>query len=197
MPLPPRTNVKVLNPEVERLLFQEKVITEELEGLMDGLSEPQFQWTPQPGTWSMGQCIDHLNATDRTFLSNIEAAIAKGRAAGMVGEGPYTYGFFSRLMHRMTIPPVKRRFPAPAMFRPGMNKNKAAVLMEWKTNHERMKAVMESANGLDMQRIKVQSPASKLVKVNLGMAFWILTAHEKRHLWQARNVRNNLGFPPA
>jgi len=197
MPLPPRTNDKVLNPEIERLLYQVKVIEEEATGLFDGLSQSQFNWHPTPGSWSLGQCFDHLNITAKKYLDNLEAAIAAARSGGQLGEGPYVYGFLGRMFQRMTLPPVKRRFSAPAVFRPAADKKMDAVVNEWSQVHDRMKKVIESANGIDLQRVKVASPASNLLKISLGMGFWILTAHEKRHLWQARNVRNAKGFPSA
>jgi hypothetical protein len=33
------------------------------------------------------------------------------------------------------------------------------------------------------------------LKFTLGQAFRLLAAHERRHLWQARNVRNAPNFP--
>jgi len=197
MPLPPRTDVKYFNPEIERLLFQVKVIVEELEGLVDGVSETQFHWSPQPGAWSIGQCIDHLNVALQQYLVILEPAIANTRKSGALSEGPFVYGFLSRMFLRMTLPPVKRRFSAPKVFVPGTQKKMAMVLAEWKTLHERLSKTLESASGIDLKRVKVPSPASSLMKISLGMAFWILTAHEKRHLWQARNVRNAKGFPAA
>jgi DinB superfamily len=197
MPLPPRTNIKVLNPEIERLLYQVKVIEEEATGLFQGLSDAQFNWQPKPGSWSIAQCFDHLNVTGKAFAATLEPACAKARAAGQLSEGPYVYGFFGRFFLRLTIPPVKRRFPAPAVFRPAANKNRETVMSEWAANHAKLKQIIEGASGIDLQRVKVASPASSLFKINLGMFLWILTAHEKRHMWQARNVRNAAGFPTA
>ena len=156
-----------------------------------------FNWQPKPGTWSLGQCLDHINVTSRKFLDSMEPVIAAARSGGQLSEGPYVYGFLGRMFQRMTLPPAKRRFSAPAMFRPVEGKKMEAVASEWAQVHERMKKVIENASGVDLQRVKVASPASNLLKINLGMGFWIMTAHEKRHLWQARNVRNTPGFPAA
>ena len=71
----------------------------------------------------------------------------------------------------------------------------ADVLTEWEASHARLEEVVRQADGLDLERIKVPSPVTNLIKYNLGMAFWIQTAHDRRHLWQAREVRNHPGFP--
>jgi hypothetical protein len=66
---------------------------------------------------------------------------------------------------------------------------------EWERTHDQFADLLKDANGLDLARIKVTSPALRLLKYGLGMGFWIWTAHDRRHLWQAREVRNAAGFP--
>jgi hypothetical protein len=49
-------------------------------------------------------------------------------------------------------------------------------------------ALVEQSVGLDLAARKVPSPASRYVKYNVYSAFRIVTAHERRHLWQARRA---------
>ena len=51
------------------------------------------------------------------------------------------------------------------------------------------------AEGLDLNRVKVVSPANRRLKIGLGTAFAVTAAHQRRHLWQARQVREAPGFP--
>jgi hypothetical protein len=178
-------------------LYQVKVIVEEGEGLVDGLNPTQMNWSPGQGQWSIASVFEHLNATGRLYLPVLEGAAAKARQEGRIGEGPFVYGFLARWFLRMTLPPVKRRFSAPAAFRPAAGKDPLAIVAEWREMNRRMHEAMVGASGVDLAAVKVTSPASKLLRLSLGMAYWILTAHEKRHLWQARNVRNNAAFPSA
>jgi hypothetical protein len=41
----------------------------------------------------------------------------------------------------------------------------------------------------------VKSPAVSWIRLPLGSGFALMVAHERRHLWQARNVINETGFP--
>ncbi|MBM3739131.1 MAG: DinB family protein [Acidobacteria bacterium] len=195
MPLPRRPNDRPLNAELERLLYQEKVILQEAEGLYWGLSDEQMNWAPAPGQWSMAQCLDHLNLTNRKMADGIEASMKSGRAAGLLSDGPFTYGFLARWFHRSLQPPVKRKFKAPPPFVPAPQKRMADILPEWDRTHERITSLIRDCNGLDLARIKVASPASRLLKYSLGIAFWIQTAHDRRHLWQMRQIRNHPEFP--
>jgi hypothetical protein len=51
------------------------------------------------------------------------------------------------------------------------------------------------AEGLDLARVKVPTPISRLLKLSLGMTLAQAAAHERRHLEQARRVRENPRFP--
>jgi hypothetical protein len=69
------------------------------------------------------------------------------------------------------------------------------VRTEWVRTHKSLEQLVRDANGVDLAKVKVPSPITSLIRYNLGMAFWIQTAHDRRHLWQAREVRNSPGFP--
>ena len=195
MPLPPRAADRPLNAELERLLYQAKVILEEAEGLAWGLTQDQFNWRPADGSWSVGQCMDHLNMANRGFIANSEVAIRSAREKRQLSDGPFRYGWLVRWLYRQMEPPVKRRFKAPPVFDPASGKEKADVQAEWVKNHERLNELIRDANGIDLVKVKVVSPAASWLKYSIGMGLWIQCAHDRRHLWQARNVRNHPGFP--
>jgi hypothetical protein len=51
---------------------------------------------------------------------------------------------------------------------------------------------VESANGLDLNRIKINSPSSSRVSFNLFSCYHIVAAHERRHLNQAEETRRDI-----
>jgi hypothetical protein len=55
---------------------------------------------------------------------------------------------------------------------------------------------LEQASGLDLERIKVPAPGLGPVKLNLHVTLAWIAAHQRRHLWQARQVRAHPAFPP-
>lgn len=196
--LPPRAYDRTLNSEIERLLYQLDVVVMDAQGLAAGLDREQFNWRPDAGRWSAGQCMEHLNITARRALPLFEEAIQEGRAQGRTHPGPYVYGFFERLFLRALEPPVKRwRVGAPKGFLPGDDLDPEMVMGEFASLHQRARELIRDANGLDLARIKVPSAFSRRVRYSLGMGFWILTAHDRRHVWQARMVLQTRTRPAA
>ena len=47
---------------------------------------------------------------------------------------------------------------------------------------------MEAGAEYDLERVKVVSPASSMIRPLLGCAILAMAAHGRRHLWQARQL---------
>lgn len=165
-------------------------IRQQVPGLVAHLSDAQFHWSPAPNRWSMAQCFEHLNATARAFVPAIDRAMADARARGLTGSSPFAYSLFERLFLRSTEPPPRLRMRAPRVLVPAPDKPMDAVLGEFNVWQDRLGERIRLADGLDLRRARARSPAFPLVRWSLGSLFAITLAHERRHLWQARQVRN-------
>lgn len=155
-----------------------------------GLSEEQANQQPRPGAWSVAECIAHLNQTNRLYSERIAAAIEDGKSRkvfGVSGTPPNGLGaWFARGME----PPYTLKFKAPVAFQPTSSRYQVdQVLAEWDQLHHRLLQLVAEADGLDWKRVKVQSPVSKFVRTSLAGSFGIIGAHDRRHLWQAEQVR--------
>lgn len=71
------------------------------------------------------------------------------------------------------------------------------ALGEFLSLQDQLEKRMTQADGLDLGRVRVSSPISRSIKMSLGQSFALVLAHERRHLWQARQVRGSAGFPGA
>ncbi|MCP5114215.1 MAG: DinB family protein [bacterium] len=117
-PLPIRGYNRGVNSELDRLLCQNSAIVMDAKGLASGVDEAQLNWSEPGSEWSAAQCFEHLNITHRLWLPLTEQAVKDGHEQGTLSNGPYAYGFLSRMFLRMVEPPMKMRFKAPGSFRP-------------------------------------------------------------------------------
>jgi hypothetical protein len=154
---------------------------------MEGLSAGQLNWRPAEGSWSIAECIDHLNVSNEHYAAAMEAAIAKGPAP-RPGSTP-KLGVLERWFLKQMEPPAKMKVKAPRKFQPGTAFDKAELLDRWRKTHERLALLAERAEAVDLGRTKVVSPVSGLIKFSLVCMLQVLPAHDRRHLWQAAKVR--------
>lgn len=170
------------------------------ESLAAGLSHPQFNWRPAPASWSIGQCLSHLNVVNGQDLAPLRAAIADGKSRQLTGDGPFTYGFLSRKFIASMEPPAKRKFKAPKTYLPPEDSDPQTTLAEFRRISKDLRTLAQSTAGLHLARVKTRLPAlpsllRALLKMPLGARLEAITAHDRRHLWQAEAVRNRPEFP--
>lgn len=165
-------------------------INAEAARLCEGLGEQQLAWRPAPNQWSIAENLVHLNLTTQTFLPSVERAIGKARPTGATG--PFELGLKGALFIWYTEPPPKFRVPAPKMIRPLLQGPANEALPQFLRSQEAALRKVDAARGLDCANVRFRSPLSSIVSMNLITFFAVLTGHQRRHLWQARNVREAL-----
>ena len=171
-----------------------------VESLAAGLSRAHFNWRPEPGRWSIAHCIAHLNVVNGQDLAPIAEAIRAGRSAGLTGAPPFEYGPVSRWFVRSMEPPVRSRLKAPKSYQPPPESDPAATVAEYLRIADELRRLLESSEGLDLRRVKTSLPAlppvlRAIVRMPLGARFSLIAAHDRRHLWQAEQVRAHPNFP--
>jgi len=189
-----------LDPDIAMLIVEIDANWSHAESITAGLSPDQFVWRPGPGCWSIGECFAHLNITNNFSLPALEAGIAKGRAKGKTGQGPFEYGFFTKKFIASQEPPAKKKFKAPKVFLPPAELDRDAVLAEYRRLSNELKRLARDADGLHLARVKVEMPAlppalRAFVRIPLGGQLHLTTTHDRRHLSQAERVRNDPAFP--
>ena len=183
-----------MTAELQVMLDQIDAIKRDGEAIASGLSDDRFNWRPASDSWSIAECLQHLNVGVTKTLPAFDRAIAEGRSNRQFAPGPFRYGWFSRMMVASMEPPPKFRMKAPRLIRVsvGGSYRGAVVLPEFAVVRDGLAERVRQADGLDLAHVKTISPVNRLLRLPLGAYFNFILAHDRRHLWQARNVRNRL-----
>jgi hypothetical protein len=165
------------------------------EALARDLNEAQFQWQPDPTSWSIALCVDHLAVANRVYLEPMREAIATARQRGSQRRGPIRPGAFSRFFLSTLEPPPRRKMTAPRKIVPTLGKSKDVVMRDFLGLQVEVLALLREAADLDLNRIRFVNPFIPLLRFTVGTGFLVIAAHERRHLWQAERIRERAGFP--
>jgi hypothetical protein len=184
-----------VNPELEIDLEQIRYIRQDVGALVANLTPAQFNWRPAADRWAIGECFDHLNLTAAAFVPAIDLTIADARARGLRSDGPFVYPLLERWFVASNEPPPKRRFRAFKAYRPASRLEPQPVMIAFHAWQDQLAERVAAADGLDLRRARRRSPILPLVKWSLGTMLALVLAHERRHIWQARQVRNDRRFP--
>lgn len=183
-------------PALGPLRAQYDAILAEAEQLT-ALQPAEFHWIPGPGRWSVAECLLHLIAVDTMYAGRLDAAVGQARQEGLLGTGPFRYGWFESWFLRATEPPPGLRVPAPKRVRPygGGSVAPGEVRERFTALNRELARLAAEAEGLDWQRARMASPLASWWKLSLGVALALPAAHDRRHLWQAQQVTASPGFP--
>jgi hypothetical protein len=181
--------------DLQSLRRQFEAIRAEAESLLADLNDAQFNWHPHPREWSIAECLDHLIVTGRQSLSFIGSAIREARWRGLLGQGPFRYGWLERWFVRAMDAPPRMKFKAPKAYAPSPDRHRAAVVPDFFALQEAFVECLHEANGIDLAKTKVSNPVSKWLKLSLGQELAFSAAHERQHLWQARRIKEHPNFP--
>jgi hypothetical protein len=184
-----------LNPELAALKTRFETAKTDVAQILTVVTVEQAAWRPDVGAWSIGECIDHLCVVGRKLLPRIDGAISRAVAHGWLNDGPYRYGRLERwrashLGAQKGV--VRRRFKHPKLYRPSSEWPIDEVVRSFTHLQDDMASRLERANGIDLARVKITSPASRFLRLSLGQWFELIAGHQERHLAQARAIRKKL-----
>jgi len=176
-----------------RLVAELNSSDEHAHRLLGGLSVEQLNWQPEAGAWSIGQCIDHLCATNCVYLPPIERAL-DGKPKARVEE--IAPGWFGAWFIRSFIEPLpnQMRAKAPKKIVPA-SRVQMSVLERFQSGNEEVRKLIQRAGEYDVNRIRFKNPFIPVIRFTVGTGFEIVTKHQRRHLLQADRVKEAAAFP--
>lgn len=151
-----------------------------------------IQQKSEDASWSIGECISHINVTGHKYLENLIEAYDKVEFSEIEGSGSFTPRILPFLFISLMQPPVKWKIQAPSIFKPESNRSKEQLLEDFNQLQDQFLSLLNKSKKLDLSRIKLSSPLTPLFRINASECFAILIAHQNRHLWQAEKILKEL-----
>jgi hypothetical protein len=160
--------------------------------IVDGLTEDKGAWRPAPGSWSVAECLDHLATANRVYLGAMREPAVRARRDGRWRRGAATPGIVGRWFVRFLEPPVKPRLKgkAPRLIVPRTAPPLADAFASYAASQDDVHAFLRANADLDLARVRFPNPFIPGVRFSLATGLHVIVAHERRHLWQARRVRD-------
>ena len=180
-------------PELQKLLDELDAADRDAQAVAAGLGEQQGTWRPSPAAWSVAECLDHLAVSNRVYLVPLREGAARGRAQGRVRRGPATPGVIGGRFARYLEPPATRKTRNPRITTPRPAPSLADSLAAFLNSQTGVRDFIRANADLDLAGIRFVNPFIWGVRFSLATGLYVITAHDRRHLWQAWNVRRAAG----
>ena len=162
-----------------------------------GLSDAALNWQPNGGkSWSILQCLEHLALMNAKYVTALRDAVSNNRDQLEPRKVPIQpSGWLTRWFVGMEEPPPKIKLPAPKKIAPPSNLT-GAVIDEFCGLQNQLADFVREWGDADLGGLKVKDPLFP-IHLTADTHMLIVAIHNRRHLWQAENVKRNAGFPES
>jgi hypothetical protein len=181
-----------LSSQLSEIKNQIQNASQKARDVVSDLSSDQLTYRTREGTWSVAECIVHLSLTTQAHLPLLKSTLDTAREQKLFGQGPFKMDWIGSLLKWSQEPPSRFKIKTTKPFQPINIGTVSEVLSKFLELQNEFIALVEKSGGIALDKIKIQSVFNERMKYNLFSCFQILAAHERRHLWQAEQVKNSL-----
>jgi hypothetical protein len=177
--------------QAHTLIRELRAVSATAEEIPRKASQAQLDWSPPDGGWSPSQIFEHLCIANDSYLKELNRLVPDSRTAFGAANSSWKPSLAGKLLVRSMESP--RKVSAPKIWRPGPTP-RPNVISEFLRRQYDIEDLIQRSLGYDWRKLRLASPASMLIRMNIGDAFTVLVRHEQRHL---RQVQSRLAFQEA
>jgi len=192
--IPARHSSPHMHPQLAHILSELAAARTRLRRLANDTPEALWNARVTPTSWSVAECVAHLNITSQSYVPKLRTAIDEARAMGGGAPAHYRRSFFGFLISATSGPMTTigrvrlGRIKTPPNFVPSGDLPKAVVVAEFEQFQDQLEAFTREADGFPLQRAMMQSTFDPRVTYDCYSALLLLPRHQHRHLDQAERV---------
>jgi uncharacterized damage-inducible protein DinB len=168
---------------IARLEAQLQELTTAVEQQVRPLSNSQLNFKPTPTSWSVLECLEHLNRYSRFYNEEF----AKALPGYSHTKTPHEVGFswLGRKSYNTVKPDNTKPQKTIKHMNPAGSQLTVTVLDEFGQHQARLQQLLLAAQSTDLNRKVVRIEFFRLLKLRVGEALQFVVAHEQRHVQQA------------
>lgn len=165
--------------DLKQILEQQKEQANSLLTLPDAV----LNWRETAESWSVLECLQHLNLYGHFYLPEIGKAISGSRHAA---SETFNSGWLGNYFANSMLPKTKlNKMKTFTAMNPIHSKLDKTVIEEYIQQQTQLTDLLHRAEKINLMKTKTGISISKLVRLRLGDTFRFVLNHEIRHMQQA------------
>ena len=178
-------------PDIKTLYDQLDAAEQDARSVVEGLGEEQGRWRASVDSWSVAQCLDHLGITNEVYLGSMLEPATRARSDGRLRRRPALPGPVGRWFVARMQPPVKQmsRIKTMRNITPSASPALADALARFLRSQDDVRKFLDNNADLDLASIRFPNLLVRGIRFSVATGLHVITAHDRRHLWQAWRVR--------
>jgi hypothetical protein len=184
---------------IEKLTTLVEYGADDVSNQMTTLSAEQLNFQPNERTWSVAQCLAHLNAYYRYYIPVFRGKISNTRfhePTSHFTSSPLGVAVY-RSVKLGKVKNVKRKLKSVKDYNPLINKSLSTenVIEEYLDHVNDFKLVLKEGAAINLRKTKCPLSLRPVVKLNLGDSLIFIAYHNERHIEQMKRLMKSSRFP--
>ncbi|MFC4164236.1 DinB family protein [Epilithonimonas zeae] len=179
---------------INQLLNELKTITENNIEFAESLlnqNNRTLNFRKSEDSWSILECMEHLNFYGDFYLSEIENRISESRF--QTTKSYFKSGVLGNYFANMMLPKEKlNKMKTLKISNPIHKLLDKSIIEEFISQQNKMLELLGKAKNVDLEKTKTSISISKLIKLKLGDTFRFVIYHNLRHIKQAENILKSI-----
>ncbi len=152
----------------------------------------QLQRKPSPKSWSVMECLAHLNHLGNIYLPEIEKQLAKGQKVDDPATANFKSSWLGDYFAKALMPAEEgkkvSKMPTLKSFDFSGSNLQRDVIDEFLRQQDWVLELLEKAKHYDLTRAKTRISVTSLIKIRLGDTFRVIVYHNQRHIQQGERA---------
>jgi len=180
------------NELIDNLREDTNAVIKQVESEILPLSQEAITYKTADNTWSILECIDHINIANKHYHDQIEIKLRDQQTTPKENySGGVLGNYFTKMMKPREDKSIPGKMNTISKFYPVISlqsNNHNAVLDAFLKDQHKLLGLLDSARSANLAKIKIKSALGGWLMFKLGDAFRFMIAHSERHVLQAMNV---------
>jgi DinB family protein len=179
--------------DLDGIVSRLEEITADVKESFGDLSSEQLNWKPAPESWSVGQCLEHLIMSNEGFFPELDKIVAGSRRntlwqswsplSGIAG----AFLVSSLKKDNQKVKTIEKMTPASDIG--------AYIVDRFAVHQAELIGKLRLTADTDWHLTVLTSPFVQIMTYRMDKGLEAVIEHEKRHIRQAKRVKEMDGFP--
>ena len=174
---------------IQTLLEQTRQIINQAEKLKS-YDLNTLTWKENEISWTILQCLEHLNSYGNFYLPKIESNIKNSTSKNEI---EFNSGLLGNYFAKSMLPKEKLNKMKTFKDKNPLNANLDKLVIDKFINQQiKLLDLLNQSRNVSLNKVKIQTTISSLVKLKLGDTFQFLNNHIIRHLKQIDRIQQTM-----
>ncbi len=148
--------------------------------------DEQLNYKQHAESWSILECLEHLNLYGRFYIPEIRKRIREGKGKA---EPVFKSGWLGNYFANSMLPKAKlNKMKTFKNMNPLNSQLDKRVIDEFISQQKELLTLLEESRKVSLNKTRTAISISKLIKLKLGDTFRFVIYHNQRHMVQAQRI---------